>query len=168
MLGVCGAFAAAVAMGAAATAANAVDRGGRHVEAHAAAAQRAPAGRVLGGITPQSWPLILDLNRAGNRVARIVTGLDMTCTSGENFGTADGFTGLRISSRGRFGARYGPQRIDAGGTPADIEGTITGRRSRDRGSFRGTWTYKVTFYDAAGTSVLDTCESGLVRWTARQ
>jgi hypothetical protein len=26
----------------------------------------------------------------------------------------------------------------------------------------------VTFYDAAGTTAVDTCESGLVSWRARQ
>jgi hypothetical protein len=160
-----GAFAAIVAAGAAASAASA---GPRHAGAQAAAAGRAPAGLFFGGVTPQSWPIVLELDRRARRVARIVTGLDMTCTSRENFSTTDGFTGLPISSRGRFRMTYGPQRIDAGGTPAEIQGSITGRRSRSRSSFKGTWTYRVTFYDAAGTTAVDTCESGLVSWRARQ
>lgn len=168
MLKVCGAFCAAAAAGVGASAADAVDRGGRHLGAQAAAVKRAPGGHVYGGVTPQSWPIVIDLDRDARKVTRIVTGLDMTCTSTDNFGTTDGFTELKLNSSKRFKATYGPQRIDVGGTPADIEGAITGRRSKDRSSMKGTWTYKVTFYDAAGTKVVDTCESGLVSWKAKQ
>jgi hypothetical protein len=168
MLKVCGTFVAAAAAGAGATAADAVDRGGRHLGTKAAAAKRAAGGHVYGGITPQSWPIVIDLDKGGTKITRIVTGLDMTCTSTENFGTTDGFTDLKVNSKNRFHATYGPQRIDVAGTPADIQGAITGRRSNDRSSMKGTWTYKVTFYDAAGTTVTDTCESGLVSWKAEQ
>ncbi|MEA2156430.1 MAG: hypothetical protein QOE11_2570 [Solirubrobacteraceae bacterium] len=136
-----------------------------------AAATTTPAaggGHVYGGVTPQNWPIVVDLDKAQAVVTRIVIGLDMTCTSNENFGTTDGFTDVRINSKNRFKATFGPQRIDAAGTPADIEGRITGRRSRDRRSIKGTWNYKVTFYDAAGTTVTDTCDSGLVSWKASQ
>jgi hypothetical protein len=169
MLRVSGACIAAAAAGAGATAADALDHGGRHLGAQAAAAAKpAAGGDVYGGVTPQKWPIIIELGKDGARVARIVTGLDMTCTSKENFGTTDGFTDIKLNSRNRFKATFGPQRIDASGTPADIQGAITGRRSRDRASIKGTWSYKVTFYDAAGTKVTDTCESGLVSWKARQ
>jgi hypothetical protein len=133
------------------------------------AAATAPSpGHVYGGVTPQNWPIILDLDKAGTKLTRIVIGLDMTCTSNENFGTTDGFKDVKINSKSRFKANFGPQRIDAAGTPADIQGAITGKRSKDRRSFKGTWNYKVTFYDAAGTTVTDTCDSGLVSWKASQ
>jgi hypothetical protein len=126
------------------------------------------AGHVYGGVTPQNWPIVVDVNKAGTKVTRIVIGLDMTCTSNENFGTTDGFTDVKINSKNRFKASFGPQRIDAAGVPADIQGAITGRRSKDKRSFKGTWNYKVTFYDAAGTTAVDTCDSGLVSWKAEQ
>jgi hypothetical protein len=168
MLKVSGALAAAATVGAGVSAAGAADRAGTHVGAQAVAVKRAAGGHVYGGITPQSWPIIVDLDRSATKITRIVTGLDMTCTSAENFGTTDGFTALKLNSRNRFNATYGPQRIDVSGLPADIEGSITGRRSKDRSSMRGTWSYKVTFYDAAGTTVTDTCESGVVSWHADQ
>ena len=152
MLQVSGALIAVTAAAAAAAVADAADRGGH----------------VYGGITPQNWPIVVELDKSRTKVARIVVGLDMTCTSNENFGTTDGFNDIKINSKNRFKSKFGPQRIDAAGTPADIEGAITGRRSRDRTSIKGTWTYKITFYDAPGTTVLDTCESGLVRWKAKQ
>jgi hypothetical protein len=183
MLRVSGACIAAAATGAAASAADALDRGGRHVGAQAAAAKdtapkkaaehkatepKGAGGAVYGGVTPQSWPIIVELDKDSGKVKRIVTGLDMTCTSKENFGTTDGFTDVKLNSKNRFKATYGPQRIDAAGTPAEIEGAITGRLTKDRSAMKGTWTYKVTFYDAAGTTVTDTCESGLVSWKAKQ
>jgi hypothetical protein len=173
MLRVSGTCVAVAVAGAGASAAHALDRGGRHLDATAAAAKNTPArttpaGHVYGGITPQNWPIIVELDKDATKVTRIVTGLDMTCTSKENFGTTDGFTAIKFNSENRFKATFGPQRIDAAGTPADIEGAITGRRSKDRSSVKGTWSYKVTFYDAAGTTVTDTCESGLVSWKAKQ
>jgi hypothetical protein len=134
----------------------------------AAATQPASGGHVYGGITPQNWPIVVDLDKTRTKVTRIVIGLDMTCTSNENFGTTDGFTNVKINSRNRFKATFGPQRIDAAGTPAEIQGSITGRRSTDRTTIKGTWSYKVTFFDAAGTTATDTCASGLVSWKAEQ
>lgn len=133
-----------------------------------AADTKSSAGHIYGGVTPQNWPIVVDVNKAGTKVTRIVIGLDMTCSSNENFGTTDGFTDVRFNSKGRFKTSFGPQRIDAAGVPADIQGAITGRRSKDRRSIKGTWNYKVTFYDAAGTNVVDTCDSGLVSWKAQQ
>jgi hypothetical protein len=134
----------------------------------AAATKPAAGGHVYGGITPQNWPIVVDLDKTRTKVTRIVIGLDMTCTSNENFGTTDGFKNVKINSKDRFKATFGPQRIDAAGTPAEIQGSITGRRSADRTTIKGTWNYNVTFFDAAGTTVTDTCESGLVSWKAEQ
>jgi hypothetical protein len=134
----------------------------------AAATKPASGGHVYGGVTPQKWPIVVDVNKDGTKATRIVIGLDMTCTSNENFGTTDGFTDVKIDSKSRFKTSFGPQRIDAAGVPADIQGAITGRRSKDKRSIKGTWSYKVTFYDAAGTTVVDTCDSGLVSWKAEQ
>jgi hypothetical protein len=133
-----------------------------------AAATKPASGHTYGGVTPQNWPIVVDLNKDRTKVVRIVIGLDMTCTSNENFGTTDGFKTIKLDSKGAFKASSGPQRIDAAGTPADIESSITGARSKDRSKFTGTWSYKVTFYDAAGTTVTDTCDSGVVKWRATQ
>ena len=140
----------------------------RHLGAQAAASAKAPRGLVFGGITPQNWPVVVALNKARNRVDQVVIGLDMTCTSGDSFGTSDGFRALKLSKNGRFGTTFGPERIDAGGVPADVESKVIGRMSRERGSMRGIWSLKITIYDATGTNVLDTCESGVVSWTAGQ
>ena len=128
---------------------------------------KAPGGAVFGGVTPQSWPVVVALNRARNRVDRVAIGLDMTCTSGDNFGTSDRFQALKLSRKGRFRTTFGPQRIDAGGVPADVESRVVGRMAADGASVRGVWSLKITLYDPATSAVADTCESGLVSWKAR-
>jgi hypothetical protein len=172
MLKVSGACIAAAAAGVAASAADALDRGDRHLSAQAAvkdkAARGTAAGAVYGGVTPQNWPIVVELDEKATHIKRILTGLDMTCTSKENFGTTDGLTDIKLNAKNRFKTAYGPQRIDAAGTPADIEGAVTGRLTKDRSAMKGTWSYKVTFFDAGGTTVIDTCESGLVSWKAKQ
>lgn len=140
----------------------------RHLGATAAAAATAPTGLVFGGITPQAWPIVVALNRARDRVDQVVIGLDMACASGDTFGTSDGFQALRLSRKGRFATTYGPERIDAGGVPADVESKVIGRLSSNRASMRGVWSLKITVYNPTGVTVLDTCESGLVSWTASQ
>ena len=136
--------------------------------APAGSATPAPSGVVFGGATQQDWPVVVALNKARNRVDRVVIGLDMTCASGDTFSTNDGFQRIRLSRKGRFSAGVGPQRIDAGGTPADVESKVIGRMGKRRSTMRGVWSLKVTFYDQAGATVVDTCESGLVRWSAAQ
>ena len=140
----------------------------RHLSAHSAASAKAPSGAVFGGITPQSWPVVVALNKARTRVDQVVIGVDMTCTSGDSFGTSDGFQALKLSKKGRFSTTFGPERIDAGGVPADVESKVIGRMSNNRGSMRGIWSLKITVYDPTGMTVLDTCESGVVSWTAAQ
>jgi hypothetical protein len=135
--------------------------------AKAPGAAKAPNGSVFGGVTPQSWPVVITLNQAHTRVDRVAIGLDVTCTSGQSFGTSDGFKALKLSRTGRFSKVFGPQRIDAGGVPADVESRIVGRIAADHASVHGIWTLKITIYDSTATTVEDTCESGLVRWRAR-
>ncbi len=160
-----GALAAVLAV--AAMPADAAQRA-RHLSAQAAATAKAPTGVVFGGITQSNWPIVVALNEAGTRVDQIVIGLDMRCTSGDSFGTNDGFKGLKISKKARFSTVFGPRRIDAGGVPADIESRVVGRFTKGRASIRGVWTQKITLYDPTGTTVIDTCQSGLVNWAAIQ
>jgi hypothetical protein len=140
----------------------------RHLDVQAAARAPAPSGVVFGGITRAAWPVVVAVNTRASRVEQIVIGLDMTCTSGDSFGTADGFQEIKISKAGRFVSRFGPQRVDVNGVPAQVESKVIGRRNAARTSMRGIWSLKVTIYAAAGTTVTDTCESGLVHWTALQ
>jgi hypothetical protein len=73
-----------------------------------------------------------------------------------------------VNNRRRFGGTFGPDtRRNADGTSTAFEGSMSGALNRARSRVSGRWQLKLTVYDAAG-AVTDTCESGSVRWTAKQ
>jgi hypothetical protein len=128
----------------------------------------AAAGVTFGGLTAQGWPVVIQFNKSQRRVVRAVIGLELRCTSGGFANMPDGFVNLRVNTRRKFRASFGPitQRYDDGST-YDLEGSISGALNRARSKVSGKWHLKVTDHDSAG-AVTDTCDSGSVRWTAKQ
>ncbi len=58
----------------------------------------------------------------------------------------------------------------AGSGAFDVTGSISGRRNQSRTTITGTWSLKIVTYDPAdptGTTVKDTCDSGKVKYTAK-
>jgi hypothetical protein len=128
----------------------------------------AAAGAVYGGVTPQEFGVMVEVNRSGRRIARMATGLALDCATGPGIAIPDGWSGLRVSKSGKFSQSFGPEtQRDADGTSVEIEGSVAGKFNKSRSSVSGTWTFKVSFLDAAG-AVTDTCDSGTVSWRARQ
>jgi hypothetical protein len=131
------------------------------------AAPKAPAGTVLGGLTSQDWPVVLELNRRGTQVVRVVLGLRLTCSSGGVMRIPDGFIKLAVAGNGKFAASFGPQtQRNPDGTTSDFQSSMTGKLDRGRTKASGTWQFTATDYDAAG-AVSDTCASGPVKWSAK-
>ena len=128
----------------------------------------AAAGVVYGGITPQGFGVMVEVNRSRRQIVRMATGLRLSCTSGAVIGFPDDWMRLPIRRNRRFSASFGPviQRNDDG-TTLDFEGTVSGRFNSSRTSVSGRWTLKVTERNAAG-AVTDTCDSGTVNWRAKQ
>jgi hypothetical protein len=128
----------------------------------------AAVGVVYGGRTSQGWPVVIELNRNRRRVVQAVTGLRLNCTSGLVVNLTDRYINGTVNNRRRFGGRFGPEtRRNADGTSTDLEGSMSGALNRARSRASGRWRVKLTDYDAAG-AVTDTCDSGSVRWTAKQ
>jgi len=127
----------------------------------------AAAGAVYGGVTPDGFGLMVEVNKSRRTIVRMATGLRTVCTSGSIFILPDSWNDLRVK-RGKFSASYGPavERNDDG-TTTDVEGTVSGKFNSSRTSVSGTWSLKLTHRDAAGT-VMDTCDSGTVNWKAKQ
>jgi hypothetical protein len=96
-----------------------------HLDAKVAAGAKVSSGLGLGGITTQSWPVVVALNKARTRVDQLLVGLDMTCTSGDTFGTSDGYQALKLSKSGRFGTTFGR----SGSMPAAFPLTSRARSS---------------------------------------
>jgi hypothetical protein len=125
-------------------------------------------GVVYGGRTAQVWPVMIEVDQSRRRVMEAVIGLDLTCTSGASFSESDRWVNMRVNARRKFSARFGPEaEHNPDGTTSDWEGSVTGRFNRARSRISGTWRLRVTDYDTAG-AVADTCDSGNLRWTAKQ
>jgi hypothetical protein len=125
-------------------------------------------GETYGGVTPQGWPVVIQLSKNQRRVVRAVVGLDLACPSGGFFSYWNRFVDLRVNTRRKFRASFGPdtQRYDDG-TTADFEGSISGALNRARSRVSGKSRLKVTNYNTAGV-VTDTCDSGSISWSARE
>jgi len=131
-------------------------------------------GFVFGGVTATGYPVVIRLSRSGKRVVRASIGLELKCQTPGDLTLPDFFEKLPITA-GRFGVAYGPQEIP--GDPATgvskivVSGFIKGRVNRARTQIKGTWSQQVVAYNAAdptGATVLDTCDSGVVSYTADQ
>jgi hypothetical protein len=128
----------------------------------------AATGLVYGGQTAQGWPVVIELQKNRRRVVKAVVGLTLRCTSGDFDHYWDPYTDLAVNTKRKFRASFGPdtERNDDG-TTTDFEGSFSGALNRARSKVSGKWRFKVTYYDTAG-AVTDTCDSGSVRWTAKQ
>ena len=132
------------------------------------ASTSAVSGVVLGGLTAQNWPVMIELSKNGRRVVQAVAGLRLTCTSGAFVNVPDGYRGMAVSKSRKFSFKFGPMtERNADGTTVDFEGSISGSLNKARSKATGRWQLKVTERDAAG-NVTDTCDSGAVTFSVKQ
>lgn len=132
------------------------------------AASSAAAAVVYGGVTPQAWPVVVEVSRNGRRMVRAAIGLDLHCSSGDSFGQTDSFIRVPINTRRRFSSSYGPTTTrNADGSTTDFSGTLRGAVNAARTRMSGTWEVTETFFSVGG-AVTDTCKSGKVAWKAKQ
>jgi hypothetical protein len=126
------------------------------------------AGAAYGGVTPQGWAVVVELNKNRKKVVRATIGLSLNCTSGGLINLPDHYTGMRIGKNRKFGAAFGPQTIrNDDGTTTDFQGSMSGKLNAARTRLSGKWRLTLTDHDAAG-AVTDTCDSGSVSWKAKQ
>ncbi len=145
---------------------------------HASAASSSVTqGVVLGGVTGvaagalQGYPIVFELNKAGTKVRRANIVVDLACIVPPNMtGFGDEYKNLAIK-RGTFKSSFGPERVPGnralGVGPVDVSGSLTGRINKARTKITGTWSMKVVAYDPTGVAVKDSCNSGAVRYTAK-
>lgn len=123
---------------------------------------------VYGGTTSQGWPVVIEVNKSRRQVVRAGTALHLDCTTGNFANLPDTYVRLPVNRRRKFSSSFGPdtQRNDDG-TTSDFSGSISGAFNRARSKVSGRWQPKVTDFDASG-AVIGTCDSGTVRWSAKQ
>ena len=85
-------------------------------------------GLSFGGLTPQGWPVVIQVSRNLKHVTRAIIGLDENCTpSMDVFGTSDFYGGRRdlfvpMNKAHKFAAAFGPH----------LQPEPAGRHDRDR------------------------------------
>jgi hypothetical protein len=142
----------------------------------ATAASKKPArGVVYGAVTEPGFPVLIELSKGARKVVKASIGLELACQIPPDITLPDSFSNLKISNSGRFSAKVPVTRTPADPStnqPAiDISARMTGRLSSDRRSITGTWRRTVVIYDSTdptGVAVEDTCDSGVVRFRAKQ
>jgi hypothetical protein len=124
------------------------------------------AGNVLGGFTSQGWPAVVEISKNGKRIEVVGIGLDMSCTSGSQFGLRDGWTRLPFGPGGKIHASVVvPPSPSSGESLTGGSDSVTGTLNRKRSTFSGVWDLVLTFKDSTGHA--DKCDSGRVTFSAR-
>ena len=134
----------------------------------AGGAPEVASAKALGGVTRQSWPVLVELNKKGTKVVRATAGVTLECTPSMGIiSLPDVYSNMKVSKKGKFGSSFGPDTMrNDDGTTTDFEGSMSGKLNAARTKASGKWQLKVTDHAATG-AVTDTCDSGTVRWKAK-
>jgi hypothetical protein len=139
-------------------------RAGAAVAAHPSPGGSTP-GVFLGGLTSQSWPFVIEISRNGRMVSGAAVGLDMTCTSGDQFSVPDGWSRLPVGRDGRVdGVVAVPPSSGASASITGGSDSFTGKLNRRRATFSGVWDLHLNFSLSNGQT--DSCDSGGVKVSA--
>jgi hypothetical protein len=157
-----------------ATAARALHPLASHAHGLTASAARAKPirlpGVVFGGATSQTFPVVIQVTRNLKQVTLALIGWGADCTSGGAIAYSDNYKSLKITKKGAFGASFGPQPAPGaptGQTETD-QGSIAGQFNKAHTKVSGTWRFTAIFKNASTGAVIDTCDTGVIRWSAKQ
>jgi hypothetical protein len=126
-------------------------------------------GVVYGGLTtPNGFPVVIEVSKNRRQIVRATIGIRLQCSSGGTFTVPDEYTKVPVSKKGKFAVAFGPETVrNSDGTTSDFEGSFTGAFNAARTKVSGKWQSKETDHDGTG-AVTDTCDSGVVNWSAKQ
>jgi hypothetical protein len=125
-------------------------------------------GNTYGGVTSQGFPVVVTMNATRRQVVRAVAAVDAKCSSDLALTIPDRFTKLAVTKGGKFRVVYGPYTVrNDDGTTTDWQGRMTGALNDAKTKIVGTWRLIASDHDATG-AVTDTCDTGLLTWSARQ
>jgi hypothetical protein len=132
----------------------------------ASGASAAASGVVYGGITPQKWPVVIQVARDGRSIERAAIGFTLNCNVGGTLANYDRYNKLLLSRAGKFSSKFGPTTTNnPDGTKTVFSGSVSGKITGSKA--KGTWQLVSIDQDAAGTAT-KTCDSGKVSWSATQ
>jgi hypothetical protein len=128
---------------------------------------------VFGGFTPQDWPVVVQLSRDRHTISRAAIGLDLKCNSTNRFASGyrvepDEYKRVPLGPHGRFQASFESMIVRYDDGSFDVySGRAQGKANSAWTKLSGTWQLHVTEYSTSA-AVVDDCDSGVVRWTARR
>lgn len=119
---------------------------------------------VLGGLTSKGWPVYIQLSANGKRIVRAVGALEQTCSKGGLFAIPDEWRNVPVR-HGRFTSTFQDSSTENGET-FEFDDTFAGKVNRKRTVVSGTWRNKTVVHEPDGS--VDTCDSGVLKFTARR
>jgi hypothetical protein len=126
------------------------------------------AGRLLGGFTSQSQPVVLAVAKKDKRLEIAATDLNMKCTSGDQLLLPDAWVKLALTPKGAvtMSKPVPPEAAATAGDPTLTGGTdsFSGKLNARKATFSGTWELQLTLSFPDGTT--DQCDSGKVSFRA--
>ena len=122
-------------------------------------------GVVYGGLTSNGWPVTIETTSNGRMIKRVAGAIDAPCSLGGSFTNPSQWRYLRISPTGTFKASYRDDYLDDG-YEVEVNETFAAKFNRNRTKITGTWRDVHTFRAPDGT--VDVCDSGSLRFTAKQ
>jgi hypothetical protein len=119
------------------------------------------AGRILGGLTAQGWPVVLAVSKNEKQVVGTVAGIVLSCSSGQQFPIEDAWARLRIGPAGtvRTSAVIHTSGTSSGTAITGGSHSMQGKLNRKTGDFSGVWHVALSFTTSSGP---DQCDSGNV------
>lgn len=142
----------------------------------AASKSKVTQGVVYGAVSSQGYPVVIKLSKTGRQVVRATIGIDLKCQIPPDITLPDDVKRISVNAAGRFSAVQAPERITTPPDPTtgavvtlEVSARITGQVNKARTRIRGTWQRKVVIYnpaDPTGVAILDTCDSGVLKFTA--
>jgi hypothetical protein len=132
------------------------------------------AGRVLGGLTSQHSPVIMEISKNAKRIDLAAANLELTCTSGDQFWIPDGWGRTPLSANGSVNLHVTvPPQTSGGSNGVTLTGgsdTFSGKLNRKAATFSGTWRLQLTYSMTSTTGTTpttDSCDSGAVTVKAK-
>jgi hypothetical protein len=143
----------------------------------AASKSKVTQGVVYGAVTSQGYPVTIKLSKTGRKVVRATIGIDLKCQIPPDITLPDDVKNIAVSAAGKFTAEQAPERITTAGDPAqgippitlEVSAKLTGQVNKARTRIKGTWQRKVVIFnpaDPTGVAIADTCDSGVLKFTA--
>lgn len=120
---------------------------------------------VLGGLTSQGFPVLIEVSSNGRQIRRAVAGIEQRCSAGGRFATSDKWMRVPVSRRGTFKVTYRDSFTDEGAV-VTVSDSFEGKLNARRTVLTGRWRNTMVVREANGS--VDTCDSGSVRVKARR